>query len=76
MKQMKLISERERLGLTQEEVAKNLGISQTLVARMEKGDLRGSDRTKIKMAHFYGTTVGALFFGESNTLSNKNEATE
>ena len=69
---MELLKDREKLGFTQEEVAKTLGVSQTLIARMEKGDLRGSDRTKIKMAHLYGTTVGSLFFGEQNTLSNKN----
>lgn len=47
--------------LTQEEAANSIGISLSLLQKMEQGIRSGNDATKIKVASFYGKTVGYLF---------------
>lgn len=61
---MKLINERLKLGLSQSKAAKEIGISQSMLAMLamlESGERSGSDKTKMKVAKFYGVDVGALF---------------
>lgn len=69
---MRLIDEREKLNLTQTEVAKKTGISQSMLSMMEKGIKSGSDATKIALSNFYKVPVGYLFFDDDITQSNKN----
>lgn len=46
------------------EVAKDLGISLSAITMYENGGRIPRDEVKEKIAAFYGTTVGFLFFGE------------
>jgi transcriptional regulator with XRE-family HTH domain len=77
---MNLIQERKKLGLSQKKAAKKIGISQSMLAMIESGDRSGSDETKKKIAKFYKTTVGILFFNDEVTkrdyvLHNKSKET-
>lgn len=58
---------RFNLGLTQEEAASSIGVSISLLSKMEQGIKTGNDSTKIKISEFYGLSVGYLFFGEGIT---------
>lgn len=62
-----LKKERESLMLTQEEAANSIGISLSLLQKMEQGIRSGNDVTKVKVAAFYGKTVGYLFFNDEIT---------
>ena len=63
-----LKKEREALMLTQEEAAKSIGISLSLLQKMEQGLRAGNDATKIKVAKFYGKSVGYIFFNDEITF--------
>lgn len=67
----RLRSAREKLGLTQEEAAKHIGISLSMMQKLEQGLKTGNDVTKIKVSSFYELPVGYLFFGESITKRDK-----
>lgn len=67
----KLKHYRKMFNQTQREVANNLGISISMYAQVEQGKKGVSDKMKIKIAKYFNTTVGILFFGESITNSNK-----
>lgn len=45
-----------------EDVAAAVGVSLSAIAMYESGGRIPRDETKIKLAHYYGTTVQALFF--------------
>ena len=47
-----------------DEIAEALNISRSAVGMYECGARVPRDDIKEKMAEFFGTTVGALFFGE------------
>ncbi|WP_373765671.1 helix-turn-helix transcriptional regulator [Jeotgalibaca porci] len=64
---------RYKLGLTQEEAASSIGVSISLLSKMEQGLKSGNDNTKIKISKFYGLSVGYLFFGEEITKRDKNK---
>lgn len=67
--------EREKMGLTQEEAAKSIGISISTLQKLERGYRAGSDSTKRKVADFYNQSVGFLFFNEKITKrDNRKEA--
>lgn len=53
---------REKRGLSQAEVSEKIGISQSMLAMLETGERRGSDKVKVKLAKFYGVSVDSLFF--------------
>jgi putative transcriptional regulator len=67
---------RKKLNQTQKEVAANLGISLSAYSQAEQGRKGVSDKLKIKMAKYFNTTVGVLFFGEGITISNRNDKTK
>lgn len=69
----KLISARKNMGLTQEEAAKAIGISYSMLSKLEGGFRGASDKTKIKIANFYGATVQEIFFDNLITKSDKQE---
>ena len=48
----------------QKAVANAVGISQSALCQYENGERRPRDEVKVKLAQYYGTTVGRLFFGE------------
>lgn len=58
----KLIKLRIDRGLNQEEAAKEIGISQSMLSALEQGHRSGSDATKIKIASFYDQSVESIFF--------------
>lgn len=75
-----LIKLRTDRGLNQEEAAKEIGISQSMLSSLEQGYRSGSDTTKIKIAEFYGKSVEFIFFAhkitnrdKSNKKGEKNE---
>ena len=48
----------------QKAAAKELGITQSALAMYESGERMPRDEIKERIAAYYGTTVGALFFNE------------
>lgn len=60
-----LIKLRNERGLSQERVAKEIGISQSMLSSLEHGTRLGSDATKIKLAKFYGKSVEYIFFAST-----------
>ena len=53
---------RERKGLTQTAVAKALGVNTTTYHAWESGQNIPRDEMKVKIAEFYGLSVGYIFF--------------
>lgn len=62
-------------GLKQDEAAASIGISYSLLQKMEQGLKAGNDATKQKVASFYDLPIGYLFFDEQITKRDK-EASE
>lgn len=63
-----LKEEREKMGKTQLEVAKEIGISYSMLQQLEQGRRGASDRTKVKFSKYYGKSVEYLFFTSNNHL--------
>lgn len=57
---MSLLSARQRAGLTQEEVAKELGVRQAAVSFWENGKTAPRARLLLKLASIYGCTTDEL----------------
>ncbi len=57
-----LIELRHKKGESQSQAAKNIGISQSMLAMLEAGYRKGSDETKIKIADYYDEPIGKIFF--------------
>lgn len=58
---MNLIAHRERAGLTQLDVAKALGITDSAVNQWEKGKTVPKTESLPKLAELFGCTVDELF---------------
>ncbi|MBX9011874.1 MULTISPECIES: helix-turn-helix transcriptional regulator [Lactobacillaceae] len=67
---MSLVDERKELGLTQQEAARRIGITQSMLAMLENGTRKGTDETKVKVAKFYNKSIDSLFFDNLITKSN------
>lgn len=67
---MSLVDERRELGLTQQEAARRIGITQSMLAMLENGTRKGTDETKVKVAKFYNKSIDSLFFDNLITKSN------
>ena len=63
----RLRAARKKLGLTQEKAAINIGISISLLQKLEQGVKSGNDATKKAISQFYQLPVGYLFFDEKIT---------
>lgn len=63
---------RERMGLSQDNLANELGITQPSYARLEKDDERISIPRLIQIASFLKTTVGELIDEKAKTIVNNN----
>ncbi|EAA0276308.1 XRE family transcriptional regulator [Listeria monocytogenes] len=63
-------------GITQMEAAQGIGISYSLLSKMEAGYRGSSDKTKIKIADFYGKSVGEIFFNNKITNSDNEQLTK
>ena len=57
-----LLDLRHEKGESQAQAAKNIGISQSMLAMLEAGYRKGSDDTKIKIANYYDESVDTIFF--------------
>lgn len=68
-----LIELRRKRGESQKTAAKNIGITQSMLAMLETGDRRGSDTTKIAVANYYGVSVDHIFFGSNITKRDKED---
>lgn len=62
---MKIKLARVKLGLTQKELAKKVGISHVTLSKIEKGNYENLTlRTMLKLAAALDTTVQELFFSD------------
>lgn len=68
-----LIELRRKRGESQKTAAKNIGITQSMLAMLETGDRRGSDTTKMAIANYYGVSVEHIFFGINITKRDKED---
>lgn len=51
-----------RGGKTQEEIAKDIGITKSAWAMYERGERIPRDEVKVKIAKYFGRTIEELFF--------------
>lgn len=56
-------------GLTQSEVAAEVGVAISSISMYENEERVPSDTVKVAIANILGVSVGALFFSEDDTLS-------
>lgn len=52
-------------GLTQAKAAKACKVTPSAWAQYETGERIARDDVKIRMANFFGVTVGSIFYGEN-----------
>lgn len=53
-----------RGGKTQEEIAKDIGITKSAWAMYERGERIPRDEVKVKIAKYFGRTIEELFFAK------------
>ena len=71
VQKVNILKERLKLGLSQTQAAKGIGISQGMLALLESGEREGSNETKKKVAKFYNKPVVYLFFNDDIAKRNK-----
>lgn len=57
-----------RGSLSLADVAKHLGITVSALAMYERGERTPRDEVKERIAHFYGRSIGSIFFAESEHI--------
>jgi DNA-binding XRE family transcriptional regulator len=62
MKNQRLIELRGKAELTQGQLADKIGVSQSMVARIEAGAREPRKQVKIELANFFHVTVEWLFY--------------
>lgn len=70
MKNERLIDLRVKAGLTQEQVAEAIGISQSMIAHIEAGRREPRKHIKIRLANFFGVSVEWLFYEQCDYLKS------
>lgn len=60
----RLASLRKKRGLNQEQLGIAVGLSQSMVARIESGDREPSSPIKLSLAKFFNVTIEWLFYEE------------
>lgn len=68
MKNQRLIELREKSELTQDQLAEKVGVSQSMVARIESGDREPRKKVKIELARLFNVTVEWLFYEQIHDL--------
>lgn len=58
---------------TQDEIAKELGITKSSWAMYERGERTPRDETKIRIARFFGKSIEEIFFSGASTNSALSE---
>ncbi len=66
MKNKRLAGLREDAGLTQEQLADIVGVSQSMIARIEAGDREPRRHTRIKLASIFKVKVDWLFYEQTD----------
>jgi len=69
----KITAERERLGLTQAELASKVNVSQKSISKYERSERRPTYETLMKMADLFGVSVDYLLGKSNDKFSNKDE---
>ncbi|GAE36642.1 helix-turn-helix transcriptional regulator [Halalkalibacter akibai] len=59
---LRFMDVRQKLGLTQVEVAKNVGLSQSMIAHIEAGNKEPSKLYKLRIASLFSVSVEWLFY--------------
>lgn len=72
----RLIDLREKKGLTQEQLAVLVDLSQSMIAKIESGDRDPSTAVKIRLAKFFNVGIEWLFYGQINDLESCQYSTE
>lgn len=68
MNSIRISAERKKLGLSQEELAEKIGVSQKSISKYERGTRRPTYETLVSMANLFGVTVDYLLgSNESDT---------
>ena len=62
MKNARLINLREKAELTQHQLAKEVGLTQGMIALIETGRRAPSWTYRLRLARYFGVTVDWLFF--------------
>lgn len=72
----RITAERERLGLTQAELANKVDVSQKSISKYEHGERRPTYETLMKMADLFGVSVDYILSNsnEKNTIAKSNSA--
>ncbi len=68
---MQLKEYRKKLGLSQDDIAKKLGVHNTTYGNWELGKTEPTVDTLIKLADFYNVTVDELLGREADTINLK-----
>ena len=76
MKNEKMCALRQKMNLSQREVADAVGISQSSYAMIEGGYRHPRKEVEKKLANFFNVTVDELFFGEEFISSDSSELSE
>lgn len=67
MKELNMQELRIKNGLTQDEVAKETGVSKDYISMIERGVRNPSDKMKERLAKLYNTTVVQIFLACDRT---------
>lgn len=73
MKELTIRDWRLKSDLTQEEVAKETGVTKDYISLLERGLRNPSDKMKEKLAMLYSTTVVQIFLAIQRTKCSKNK---
>ncbi len=70
----KITTERKKLGLSQEELASRLKVSQKSISKYERGTRRPSYETLLEMSKLFGVSVDYLLDNNVPSITQPNEA--
>ncbi len=70
----RLIELREKANLSQKNLADMIGISQSMIARIETGEREPRKHIKIKLARFFKVSVEWLFYEDNYDLWSTNSS--
>ncbi|MEN6610698.1 MAG: helix-turn-helix transcriptional regulator [Methanoregulaceae archaeon] len=67
---------REQMGMTQDELAKQVGVRRETIVFLEKGKYNPSLRLARDVARVFGTTMEDVFFFDDENLSGETDGPE
>lgn len=60
---------RDKLGLTQDELAEHIDVSGKHIGRIERGESNPSPSTYVKLSQFFKVSMDYLFFGYTENIT-------